>query len=254
MEEILLINPRRRKSAAKKGRKHRTAAQKAATRKLVALNRARRSGSTSAPARKRRARRAAPAVYATNPIRRHRRRVHRATTRRHTYRRNPSAPRVNLMSLLKNGAMGGMGAVAVNTAYNWIPLPAMLKTGNMSYIARAALAVGLGLFGRKIMPGNMAARMAEGSLAVTFHDAITNIVSPMVPGMKLGGYDSSMGFIPGGAALPGHMPMMTNPALQMMRHNAQGMASEYINSPSGIESMGEMGEYIGMSGLGEYVM
>jgi len=238
MEQLLLVNPSKRKTP--KRRKTRTAAQKAATRKLVALNRARRAparktyASNPAP-HKRRARRAASPVAAV-------RRVHRRHTRKHTYTRNP-APRnmMGVMQMLKGGFQGGLGAVAINTIYAKVPLPTMLKTGNMSYVGKAAFAIALGLFGRKVLPGNVAARMAEGSLAVTFHDAIVNIAGGMMPSIGLG----DMGYYPGG--FNAEMPMMNTPAPQL------GDLGRYErgNFPHNAgNEFSQRGEY---SGMGEYV-
>jgi len=230
MEQLLLINPSRRKRAPKRRRAGRSAAQKAATRRMLAANRARRSpvASTRTKRRRRIAKTAPVAGYFPNPRRRHHARVRR-TAKRHTYRRNPSSPsRVNVMGLLKGGFTGGLGAVAVNTAYAWLPLPATMKAGNMAYVGKAALAIALGLFGRKMLPGTTAARMAEGSLAVTFHDAIIAIAGPMMPALRLG----DVGYVGGGYAMD-YMPNTSQAAPQL---------SEYINS--GMGEYQNMGEYV----------
>ena len=231
MEQLLLVNPSRR---PKKRRAGRSAAQKAATRRMLAANRARRSpvASTRTKRRRRVAKAHPVAGYFPNPRRRRRRsvvsRVRHAAKRR-TYRRNPSSPsRVNVMGMLKGGFTGGMGAVAVNTAFNFLPLPAMMKTGNIAYVSKAALAIALGMFGRKLLPGSTAARMAEGSLAVTFHDAIVAIAGPMLPALRLG----EVGYVGGGYAMD-YMPNTSQAAPQL---------SEYINS--GMGEYQNMGEYV----------
>lgn len=223
MEELLLINPRRRKGATKRrAGGHRTAAQKRATAKLVAMNRARR-----APARRARARHHSPAVYAPNPIRRrrHATRTVRSAARRR-YRRNPVPRTGNLMHLLTSSAQGAMGAIVINTAFNFVPLPAMLKTGSMQYVAKGALAVMLGMFVRN----RMVAEMVKGSLTVTMHDAIKDIAGTMIPGMPLGYYSGgqTIGYQPGVRAAP-----------------SPSALSEYINRPgmAGMAEMHEMSDY-----------
>lgn len=231
MEQLLLINPSPRRKTAKR-RTGRSAAQKAATRRMLAANRARRSpvASTRTKRRRRVAKSHPVAGYFPNPRRRRIASRVRHIAKRRTYRRNPSSPsRVNIMGMLKGGFTGGMGAVAVNTAFNFLPLPAMMKTGNIAYVSKAALAIALGMFGRKLLPGSTAARMAEGSLAVTFHDAIVAIAGPMLPSLRLG----EVGYVGGGYAMD-YMPNTSQAAPQL---------SEYINSPG-------MGEY---QNMGEYV-
>jgi len=221
MEELLLINPRRRKGATKRRAGRRTAAQKRATAKLVAMNRARR-----APAR-RRARANPPSTYAANPIRRRRhtaRTVRRAARR--SYRRNPVARAGNLMQLLTHSLQGALGATLINTAYNFVPLPAMLKTGNLQYVSKGALAVLLGMF----VKNRMVAEMVKGSLTVTMHDAIKDIAGTMIPGMPLGYYSGgqTVGYQPGVRAAP-----------------SPSALSEYINRPgmAGMAEMHEMSDY-----------
>jgi hypothetical protein len=233
MEQLLLINPSKRRKTARKGR---SAAQKAATRKLVAFNKARRAPATKRTLKRRAKARAHPvAGYFPNPSPARRRRrtsvasVKRAVSRR-KYKRNPSS-RTDVMAMLIKGLQGGAGAVAVNTVYAKLPLPAMMKSGNMTFVGRAALAIALGVFGRKILPGNTAARMAEGSLAVTAHDAIVMLAGSMAPNLGLAG----VGYYAGGQQLVDY------PA-----GNQASQLAEYVNTP-GMGEYVNMGEYVGMS-------
>lgn len=215
MEELLLINPRKRGTAKRRGT--RTAAQKRATARLVAANRAR----GRAPAR-RRVKHRSPAVYAANPVHRRRRtarKVHHAA-RRH-YKRNPAMRTGNLMQLLTHSFQGALGATLINTAYNFVPLPAMLKTGNLQYVSKGALAVLFGMF----VKNRMVAEMVKGSLTVTMHDAIKDIAGTMIPGMPLGYYSGGQTMLPPG----------------MRAAPAPSALSEYINRP-GMAGMGEFAE------------
>jgi len=227
MEELLLINPHKRGA---RRRKARTPAQRRATARMLAANRSRR-----APvAKRRRARRhnPAPVVYAANPApRRHRRRaaplaaLHRTQRR---YRRNPAPRMAGVMGMAKNAFQGAIGATVVNTVINFVPLPAVMKTGRMMYVSQGLLAVLLGVFGRKVMPGNMAAKMAEGSLTVTMHSAIKDVVGGMVPGMNLG-------YFPGGYVSGGIPGVSSAPAPAAL--------AEYLNQPS-MAGLGEVSEYV----------
>lgn len=218
MEQLLLINPAKRPSKRRKTR--RTAAQRAATARMVAANRRRRS-----PAR----RNPSPVVYAANPAPRRRRRrspVAAVSLRVRRYRRNPS-PRAGFAGMFMPAIQGAIGATAVNTLLNYLPLPAVMKAGNMQYVARALLAVGVGAFGGKVLPSRMAANMAVGSLTVTFHDALKNVVGPMIPGVTLGYYPGGMTT----SAYPGAYAAAAPAAL-----------AEYVTGPG-----------VGLSGVSEYV-
>jgi len=180
MEELLLVNPRKRRA------KGRTAAQRLATSKLVALNKARRrknpaprAAATSNPKRRRRA---APSVKSM-----YRRR-----------RRNPVSATGGLMPLLNAALMGAAGATAINAAVSYLPLPTALQTGNMKHVTKAAMAIGLGLFGRRFL-GKAALSMAQGSLTVTMTDAIKDVAAGA--GMSLGYYAPAVTMAPTGPML-----------------------------------------------------
>ena len=199
MQELLLVNPRKRGTHR---RKSRTAAQRAATKRLVALNRSRRAGGRKRVVhRKRHA--ASAASYAPNPIRRHKRRSHARSVmhrvRRH-YKRNPAGVAGGVTGMLMQSLQGATGAIAVNTLLNYIPLPAMMKTGNMKYVTQGIAGILLGVAGRKIMPARLATNMAVGSLTVTLHDAIKDIAGSMIPGIQLGGVGYYTGGYPTTAA------------------------------------------------------
>jgi hypothetical protein len=176
-----IVNPSRRRRA--KGGKHRSAAQKAATRRMLAANRGRRS------------------VHA-NPGKRHRRRAaHRNPIVRHVYR-NPTAHRKSrrsvrrtrhsfshgggIMGMLKAGAIAGSGAllndVLMGFAAKVLP-PTMTTpqnadgTTNFTYFAaKGALALTLGTFGKRVLPGAMAGTMAQGALTVLAYQLMRGMV------------------------------------------------------------------------------
>lgn len=186
----LLLNPRRRRKAAK-SRKHRTAAQRAATRRMIAANRARKG--SSAPRRARRSRRRS--VVLANPIRRARR-------SRRSYRRNPIGGRAfnrvrssGAFNMLKQGGMLGVGAVAVDILYGQLLrfLPASMalpmnsdgSTNWMYFAGKAATAIGVATFGKKVIPARFAEMAGVGTLAIMAYQ----IARSMVPAsLTLGAY------------------------------------------------------------------
>jgi hypothetical protein len=166
MSQLMLVNPRKRA---------RSAAQKAATRRMLAANRSKRHSNP-----KRRAKRHSVARH-HNPIRTRTRHVFHAAKRR---RHNPSlrAGAGNIGSMLMNSIKGAGGAIVVNVVTNY--LPDTLKTGQLVYVTRAALAIAFGMFGGKVL-GSSARTMAEGALTVNMHDFINSLAGAMLPGSGL---------------------------------------------------------------------
>jgi hypothetical protein len=228
MSEILLVNPRRRKS-----RKTRSAAQKRATAKMLAANRARRGGS-----KRRKARRSNPAPLTAvmhNPRRR------RVSARR---RRNPISLRRMVsgdaslapIKLISLALIGAAGATAVNTIMARLPIPVTFMTGRTRYLTNAAAAIVIGIIASKvkIVGAASAAKMAEGSLTVTLHDAIKDFAAGF--GMNLGG----MGYYLPGRGVQAVPSASGSPAPRL---------GEYMTGPGSPASVVQMPRR-GMAGAG----
>lgn len=180
MNQLLLLsgNPKRRKSG-----KRRSAAQRRATARMLAANRSRTN-----PKRRRRAKHTGTAV-ASAP-RRRRRKSHGAVSRRGRRKgggfslfRSTGGSAVNL---LKAGAIGGAGAIGVDILMGYAKnvLPASMASrvnpdGSMNlmyYGAKAALAVGVGIYGGRFLPGGIAPKIAEGALTVMSYEILRTFV------------------------------------------------------------------------------
>lgn len=179
---LMLVNPRKRKS-----RTARSPAQRAATKRMLAANRARRGGVSKTRVKRRR-----------NPIGLSRVR-HAVSHRRSARRRNPISTG-GIGGMLMNSLKGAGGAIIINAATNY--LPDAVKAGKLVYATRAVLAIALGTFGRKMLGGN-ARVMAEGALVVNFHDAINSVAGTMLPGSALHGVGEYINQTP---ALPQAQP------------------------------------------------
>ena len=177
MAEMLLINPRKRRGARKvshtaKRRVHRKANPYA-------------SMMTNARRRKHSARK-------TNPIHAMRRRVMR--------RRNPigGGMMTGYMSLIKDGLIGGAGALAMDVAYGYINnmLPDMLKNqpGTIS-AGDAVKAIYTVAAGRALskMTGGLSMKAAQASLAIQSY----NIVKSFLPATMGLGYYSPANIVQG---------------------------------------------------------
>ena len=169
-DEVLLINPRPRRKKAR-----RTAAQRAATRKMIAANRARN------PARRRR--RKNPVSLAANPAprraRRRRNPISLGAVRRR--RRNPSMLGGSYMAPLRDALVQGAGAVAFDVAHAQLArfLPASLQpvpgSVGLGDAAKAVITLMLGRALRGPTRG-MSMRAASGALTVQAHGLIKSFV------------------------------------------------------------------------------
>jgi len=193
---LMLINPRKRRGT----KKRRSAAQRAATARMLA---ARRGSRRANPIR--RHKRRASARRRHNPIGLGR--VHHVARRHTRRRRNPIGGMLsagNIGSMVMNGLKGAVGAVAVNAVTNFLPAP--VKTGKVLYVTRAGIAILIGTLGRKVLGAN-ARTMAEGALAVNFADLINSLGVAVLPGAQLHGVGGEyMGEFLSGVHTPQQLP------------------------------------------------
>ncbi len=175
MAEMLLINPRRRR--ARKARKAgRSAAQRAATRRLVAMNRSRRRARRSNPA---------PAVVAMNPRRRRMSRRRSNPVRMIRRRRNPAMlggfSFRSVIGAMQEALIQGGGAVAMDLLHGQINrfLPAMLQRTpgqvGLGDVVKASITVLVGTALRGPTRG-LSMKAATGSLTVQAYDIVKNLL------------------------------------------------------------------------------
>lgn len=216
-------------------KKPRTAAQRRATAKMIAANRAR---SRASNPRRRRSRVSNPPVVAAAPKRRRvakRKGMYRPTKgqasragrvlryQRYYRRGNPIGLGGFVSEKLVPAAVGGGGALLLDVAMGILPLPATLKTGALAPVVRVAGAVGVGMLAGMVTNKRTADRIAVGALTVTLYQLAKGALVKMLPA----------GTIPGLSAPEGY---------------------EYIGEYVGAEPMllpdGTVGEYIGSDDLG----
>jgi hypothetical protein len=195
MNELLVIgNPRRRRKTKAGGHRRR---------RMSALQRQYFGGG------RRRARRNPVAALAAlgNPRRRRRRSRSRGGFARRVSRgaRRLSFQRVfaSPFATLRPALTGALGATLVNTVLARIPLPAMLMTGRTRYLTQGAAAIALGALAQnlRVVGAGTAAKMAEGALTVTLHQAIQDFAAQA--GVNLGGMGYYLPGYSAGAAVPG---------------------------------------------------
>lgn len=172
MPQLLLVNPSPRKGKTMAKAK-RSAAQIRATRKLVALNKARRKVSHAKPHRR------------SNPIHAV---AHPAPKRRKYKRTTASAARVAGRTLrhrrrnpiggiggffketLIPSAVGGAGALTLDVLLGVLPVPAQFRTGPMASVVKIAGAIGLGLIATKVGGRKVGGQVAAGAVTVALYN------------------------------------------------------------------------------------
>lgn len=194
MSEVLLVNPRRRR-ARKKVARRRPRKRAAARRRRNPIGPyARRANPVRRrrrPARKRRASRLG--MYVANPRRR---------TRRRRYRKNPMTMRSVLNNLVIPAAQAGAGAVLLDVAWGYVPIPDNIKNGAMRHVAKGVGAIVLGWGVGQFASKKMGDTMAMGALTVTFHAAFRELTQQFLPNVNLAyysagptaGYDPALGY------------------------------------------------------------
>lgn len=114
---------------------------------------------------------------------------------RRRYRRNPSVFRGGLMGIVHNqivpAAYGAGGAVALNLALSYLPLPDSLKTGWTRHGVRLLGALGIGFVAEKFVKGKAGQSIASGALVVVMYDIVKAALAQFAPeiGSRLGEFE-----------------------------------------------------------------
>ncbi len=197
MYEIAIVNPRsvsRRKGkkgaskvATRKKRRKMTAKQK----KYFGKRRAKTAVRAAAPVRRRRRRAAAgkrrPAVgYVVGAKRIRRRKLNPRAVRRKA--RRHSNPRFSLSGITSQfvpALYGAGGALALDVALGYIPLPDMLKTGYVRHATRIVGALGIGFLASKFLRGKAQA-VGQGALTVAVYGLLKDVAAQVTAGKVKG--------------------------------------------------------------------
>lgn len=162
--QVLLVNPRRR-----------------TRRKAKATTARKRRRNPSTVAR----RRAAPVRRRTTAVRR---RKNPARIGRAIRRLQPKSLMNTAISALPPAA----GAVALDMAWNLVPMPAAWKMGNLRFLAKGIGAILLGELAKTVVSAKTAEQVTMGGLTVVMYEAGRELVANVVPGAPLGYYSAAM--------------------------------------------------------------
>jgi hypothetical protein len=212
MAELLIINPsprpskRRRtvkKAATRKGvksmaKKRRSPAQLANDARLgrmaKARAKARRTGSRTttaktAPAKRRKYKRNPTSIVHAGT----RKPVSKKAWRASGYRRNPIKRAGGMLGNIVNdtlipAATAAGGALALDIAWGFLPIPANLKTGPLRHAVKGAGAIGLGMVAGMVVSKKTAQQLSLGAMTVVVYNAYRDMLAQFAPGVALGAY------------------------------------------------------------------
>lgn len=199
MPEVLVLNPRRRrnrlgrftKGARKSRRRRNPIAALAANPRRRRRARRRNPIALAANPRRRRSRRRAASGYVVGSRRIRRRKLNPRGSRRR-YRRNPAGlgsikSMLSLRGLthtLMPAAIGGAGALGVDLALSYVPLPEWFQSNTGRIVARVLGAIGVGVIASFIVPRRTAALITSGALTVTAYGVIKEFASQNFPQLQ----------------------------------------------------------------------
>ena len=149
--------------------------------------------------KRRRRRRSSPRARAhrtihRNPRRRHsRRRVHSNPKPRRSFRRSKRSGFLSgggglVKGTLMPAATGAAGALAVDMALGFLPLPANLMTGMLRPVVRLGAAYGIGKLGGMVTNKRTGHLMMAGAVTVIAYDIIKSAVQTVMPNLALSEY------------------------------------------------------------------
>jgi len=212
MEQLLLVNPKRRGKRRLPPRGPGGKFLKRGSARKTAKRRRRRSNPVSA-------------LAGANPVRRHRRRARSAAPSRRRRRSNPISTRGLLRSLtdpIMPAVTGAGGAILNDVAFRFLPLPDTFKAGYVGIGVRAVTAVGIGLLLGRVIGTRVAKDMTAGALTVLAYGAIRPLVAQAAPQL--------LGYYGAGAAL-NEMPTSLSGVGEYLSQPTPDSLSEYLSQP-----------------------
>jgi len=110
----------------------------------------------------------------------------------------------------------GVGALGLDMVMGYVPLPASMTTGALKHVVKGVGAIALGLVAGMVVKPSTAKELSMGALTVTMHDALREATQRFAPNIQLGYYNagfpmagmdeyntSAMGFYGGdGSSIP----------------------------------------------------
>lgn len=83
--------------------------------------------------------------------------------------------------------MGASGALALDIAWGYLPIPITLKTGMLRHVAKGVGAIALGYLANMVTTRSNAEQMTRGAMTVVIHGAMKEITQQFLPNVPLDG-------------------------------------------------------------------
>lgn len=223
-EELLIVNPRRRRRVRGAGGRFVKSSRRRRRNPVALANprrRRRRHNPIAALANpRRRRRRHRNPVALANPRRRRRHHSVRISRRRRHNPRIAFSPR-GILNAVFPATIGALGAIGVDVAMKYIPLPAQFQTPLWKNVARVGAAFGLSYAASYVLGREKAKQVLAGALTVASYNALRDLIATNFPQLGLSGIDAHdmsdlrLGYINPAPMLtngPGVGAYMRNPA------------------------------------------
>ena len=94
-------------------------------------------------------------------------------------------------SLVKHAAYAAVGAIGLDLVWAYLPIPPVLRTGYVRFVAKGAGAVAIGMVAERFLGRDLGAKFALGAMTVVMHDAMRDLAAQFVPQVSLGGVGDS---------------------------------------------------------------
>jgi len=102
-------------------------------------------------------------------------------------------PMTFIKGSLMPSAIGAAGALGLDMALAYVPLPDMMKTDAMKPIVRLAGAVAIGMIAGMVTNRRMGEQVGAGALTVVLYDTLKGFVKTSMPTLNLGEMPSDYG-------------------------------------------------------------
>lgn len=224
-EELLILgNPRRKRRKNTRNAKGQFVKRRRRRNPIAAV--------AANPRRKRRRNPVGALAVAANPRRRrrHARRVHARRRRRSNPRLLAGFSPRSILNAVIPAAVGGAGAVALDVALSYVPMPAFLQSGPGKMVGRVGGAIALGMLARFVVGRETANKITLGALTVAAYGTIRDFaVQAGVPGLSAYDYsDTSMGYTSPAPMLNAYMPGAAPPSLDTVNAKMGAYMSDGI--------------------------
>lgn len=170
-----------------------------------------------------------------NPARSRKRRAPARRRRTNTAARRRSNPiKVNnvMENTIRPAAISAAGALSLDAAWGYVPLPEAFKAGPMRHVAKGAGAIGLGMLAEQVTTKKNAQQLATGAMTVVLHDMGREFLGQYLPGVPMGEYmgvnaNPSLGYY--------------SPGMPTGQAGAGGSLGMYLNQPAPPQPAGNGG-------------